>query len=224
MGGMFDDLMTDSATDAEKVETAPDTNESDSSTDVATSDKAEEVKPVEPRKTLTVEGLDKLPTGFVDVKGFAWSLTQRNLESAIKEGRTPGPDDMVDTQAVYAATRGKRWSLPSLEAVTAEGTKLGVVIPLNEGLAAWDERPERGTGGGVSMTPARRETRILRAGKFKAQLAKMQKRYDRITELLNEVGATWDDADAAYNEWLETEDGKKEIADAAKNDKNGNDE
>jgi len=213
MGGMFDDLMETDTPSEVKPQT-----ESDSSTDEKTeTDKVE----VEPRKTLTVPGLDQLPAGFVDVKTFAWKLTQRNLEQSVADGRTPGPDDMVDTQAVYAATRGKRWSLPSLEAVTPEGTKLGVVIPLNEGLTAWDERPERGSGGGVTMTPQRRETRILRAGKFRAQLAKMNKRHDRITELLNEVGATWDDADAAFNAWLETEDGKKEIADADKNDKNG---
>lgn len=212
MSGMFDDLME---TEVPKVEQPA--TESDNTTVEATT----EAVPAEPRKTLEVEAIDKLPTGFVDVRGFAWALTQKNLETAVAAGRTPTQDDMVDTQAVYAATRGKRWALPSLEAVTPDGTKLGVVIPLSEGLKAWDERPERGTGGGASMTPERRETRILRAGKFKAQLEKMQKRSVRITELLNEVGATWDDADKAYNEYLETEDGKKEIADAEKNDKNG---
>lgn len=222
MGGMFDDLMeTENKSDSPTVEATNESTESDPTTVVATTDEKSDKPEAEPRKTLQVEGLDKLPTGFVEVKAFAWALTQRNLEAAVKEGRTPGPDDMVDTQAVYAATRGKRWSLPSLEAVTADGTKLGVVIPLNEGLTAWDERPERGTGGGVSMTPARRETRILRAGKFKAQLEKMNKRYSRLTELLNEVGATWADADEAYNAWLETEDGKKEIADSPKEETNG---
>jgi hypothetical protein len=49
----------------------------------------------------------------------------------------------------------------------------------------------------------------------------MQKRESRITELLNEVGATWADADEAYNAWLETEDGKKEIADSNTNGDNG---
>jgi len=221
MGGMFDDLMDTEVKPSEQVE-QPTPDESDKqATVVATETDENSDTNTEPRKTLEVESIDKLPTGFVDVRGFAWALTQRNLEQAMKEGRTPGQNDMVDTQAVYAATRGKRWALPSLEAVTADGTKLGVVIPLSEGLEAWDTRPERGTGGGASMTPERRETRILRAGKFKAQLEKMKKRYARITELLNEVGATWADADEAYNQYLETEDGKKEIADAEKNEKNG---
>lgn len=229
MSGMFDDLMDAPAVEAVKdTDGQPDSNTADDTvkTVVATADDKSDKTETEPRKTVQVESLDNLPAGFVSVKGFAWALTQRNLESAVKENRTPGPEDMVDTQAVYAATRGKRWSLFALEAVTAEGTNLGLVIPLSEGLEAWDTRPERGTGGTVTMTPERRETRILRAGKFKAQFDKMQKRYPRITQLLNEVGATWADADEAYNTWLETEDGKKEIADSNKNGNgdNGNDE
>lgn len=223
MSGLFDDLDTEPTAQPESDTTDSTTTTSNDESDTVTSPVATEdkVEPSEPRKTLQVEAIDKLPTGFVDVRAFAWELTKRNLETATKEGRTPGPDDMVDTQAVYAATRGKRWSLPALEATDAAGTKLGLVIPLAEGLQAWEQRPERGVGGGASMTPQRRETRILRAGKFKAQLTKMQKRESRITELLNEVGATWADADEAYNAWLETEDGKKEIADSNTNGDNG---
>lgn len=212
--GMFDDLMdTPSAPEVKEQEPKVE------ATEPATEDKKEQ----EPaRDTITVDSLEALPDGYVDVKTFAWELTKANLAAAQNENRTPGPEDMVDTQAVYAATRGKRWSLPSLEAVTPDGTKLGVVVPLAAGLAAWNERPERGTGTGATMTPARRETRILRAGKAKAQLVKLEKLVKRYGELLTEVGATWNDADEAYNVWLETEDAKKEIADEdKKNTANG---
>lgn len=208
--GLFDDLV-DTTTKDENEQQAETTQETDANaTETASTEQA--------RDTLTVESLDSLPSGFVDVKGFAWALTQRNLQAATDEGRTPGPDDMVDTQAVYAATRGKRWSLPSVEAVTADGTKLGVIIPLEDGLSAWESRPERGTGtGGAGMTPERRATRILRAGKAKAKLAEWQKRVNRYGELLQEVGATWDDADAAYEQWSESEEAKKSIADDSEN-------
>lgn len=219
-GGMFDDLMdvntTDQVKEESKVEAETKADEAGSQTP-ATEDKTEEAA----RDTITVESLDNLPDGYVDVKTFAWELTKQNLSNAQNENRVPGPGDMVDTQAVYAATRGKRWSLPALEAVTADGTKLGIIIPLSAGLEAWNERPERGTGtGGAAMTPQRRETRILRAGKAKAAYEKLGKRMQRLTVLLSEVGATWDDADAAYNQWLETEDGKKEIADSKKDNDN----
>lgn len=219
-GGMFDDLMdvntTDQVKEESKVEAETQAQETESQT-TATEDKTEEAA----RDTITVESLDNLPDGYVDVKTFAWELTKQNLSNAQNENRVPGPGDMVDTQAVYAATRGKRWSLPALEAVTADGTKLGIIIPLSAGLEAWNERPERGTGtGGAAMTPQRRETRILRAGKAKAAYEKLGKRMQRLTVLLSEVGATWDDADAAYNQWLETEDGKKEIADSKKDNDN----
>jgi hypothetical protein len=225
--GLFDDLVEatpakapEAGTDAAKVETNVEANVT-ATPEPAKSDneKSEEA----PRETITVESLEQLPDGYVDVRTFAWELTKANLEAAQKDGRTPGPEDMVDTQSVYAATRGKRWSLPALEAVTADGTKLGIIIPLSAGLVAWNERPERGTGtGGAAMTPERRATRILRAGKTKAAFEKLTKRMDRLTKvLLPEVGATWDEVDEVYNNWLESEDGKKEIADTNKNDKNG---
>lgn len=226
MSGMFDDLMA-TDTDQPKVdEVKADeaTTENAPQADAVKADEtASETAQEAGRETITVESLDALPDGYVDVKTFAWELTKANLASAQNEGRTPGPEDMVDTQAVYAATRNKRWSLPALEAVTADGTKLGVVIPLTAGLSAWNERPERGTGtgGGAAMTPERRATRILRAGKTKALYEKLGKRMERLTTLLKEVGATWEDADEAYNQFLETEDGKKEIADSNKED-NGN--
>lgn len=213
--GLFDDLVETNTTSND--ENTPDEAQvtEATSTDNVTSTETT-------RETMTVESLDSLPAGYVDVKGFAWALTQRNLNTATEQGRTPGPDDMVDTQAVYAATRNKRWSLPSVEAVTSDGTKLGVIIPLEDGLSAWAERPERGTGtGGAGMTPERRATRILRAGKAKANLAQWQKRVARYGELLAEVGASWDDADSAYEQWLETEEAKKEIADSTK--ENGED-
>lgn len=219
--GLFDDLAETipvAKAEVKSEESKPETTET-VGTEATTEDTTK--KDETPRETITVESIDSLPDGYVDVKTFAWELTKANLESAQRDGRMPGPEDMVDTQAVYAATRGKRWSLPALEAVTADGTKLGVVIPLSAGLSAWIERPERGTGTGAGMTPQRRETRILRAGKARAQLAVWQKRVKRYGELLAEVGATWDDADEAYNKWLESEDGKKEIADA---DKNGDNE
>ena len=218
--GLFDDLVESPAAPTAQPATTQPTEETKVETATTEATKTEDQKTVEPvRETITVDSIDSLPQGYVDVRGFAWELTMQNLRNAQEQNRTPGPDDMVDTQAVYAATRGKRWSLPALEAVTADGTKLGVVIPLQAGLSAWNERPERGTGtGAVGMTPERRQTRILRAGKAKALLAKLEKRVKRYGELLSEVDATWDDADEAYNKWLETEDGKKEIAD---NDKNG---
>ena len=214
--GMFDDLMDAPA--------APEVKTEEVKAEVSTEVKAEDKKPAEEqaaRETITVESLDQLPEGYVDVKAFAWELTKANLGSAQEQGRAPSAEDMVDTQAVYAATRGKRWSLPALEAVTPDGTKLGVVIPLSAALVAWYERPERGTGSGgtATMTPERRQTRILRAGKAKAALVKLTKLVERKGELLKEVGATWEDADEAYDQWLETEDGKKEIADSEK--KNG---
>lgn len=214
--GLFDDLVETKeapATEAPAAEATPETPEK------ATEGASEEAS----RETVTVASLNELPDGYVDVKAFAWELTKRNLATAQSEGRVPGPEDMVDTQAVYAATRGKRWSLPSLEAVTEDGTKLGVVIPLEAGLAAWDERPERGVGtGGAGMTPERRATRILRAGKARAALKAWQKREKRYGELLAEVGATWEDAEKAYDEWAESEEAKKEIADNAEKE-NGND-
>lgn len=213
--GMFDDLVDGDVKAETPAETAP-----EASTATETDNAEAGTEPT--RDSVTVESLNDLPEGYVDVRAFAWELTKRNIESAHKESRTPGPEDMVDTQAVYAATRGKRWALPSLEAVTSDGTKLGVVIPLTEGLAAWDNRPERGTGtGGAGMTPERRETRILRAGKAQAALAAWTKRVKRYGELLAEVGATWDDANAAYDKWAESEEAKKEIKDAEKD--NGED-
>lgn len=219
--GLFDDLVETPATPATPAtEAKVDEPKVDSSTNTEATKTEDTKKDETPRETITVESLDSLPDGYADVKTFAWELTKANLAKAQSEGRAPGPEDMVDTQAVYAATRGKRWSLPALEAVTADGTRLGVIIPLAAGLTAWDERPVRGEGtGGAAMTPERRATRILRAGKNKALLVKLQKRIERYDVLLKEVGATWDDADAAYNEWLETEDGKKEIADKS-DDKN----
>jgi len=206
--GMFDDLVDGEV----KTNTQPASEVKAETTETVETDTATPVEPA--RDSVTVESLTDLPEGFVDVKAFAWELTKRNLENAQSEGRTPGPDEMVDTQAVYAATRGKRWALPSLEAVTSDGTKLGVVIPLTEGLAAWDARPERGTGtGGAGMTPERRETRILRAGKAQAALAAWTKRVKRYGELLAEVGATWEDANAAYDKWAESEEAKKSIKD-----------
>lgn len=201
--GIFDDLVDAGNTAAPETEG---NGEATATTEMAESEPA--------RETLTVDSLDSLPEGYVDVKGFAFALTQRNMQTAIDEGKVPSVDDMVDTQAVYAATRGKRWSLPALDAIDHEGTKLGLVIKLEDGLAAWDARPERGTGtGGAGMTPERRATRILRAGKAKAALAYWTARVKRYGELLPEVGANWDDADAAYNAWLETQDAKKEIPD-----------
>lgn len=201
--GLFDDLDTSVAT-----------------TPTETDNSASEAQPTETasdeptRETLTVPSLDELPEGYVDIKTFAFRLTQRNMEAAIAENKTPTVDDMVDTQAVYAATRGKRWSLPALDAVTADGTKLGLVIHLETGIKAWDERPERGTGsGGAAMTPERRATRILRAGKAKAWLAYWTTKVKRYGELLADVGATWDDADEAYNVWLEEQGKNSEIPD-----------
>lgn len=208
---LFDDLLeqVDEPTEATTEETAA---ESAPAEGTASTESEEPT-----RETVTVQSADNLPEGYVDVKNFAWALTTRNLAAAQADGRDVGPECMVDTQAVYAATRGKRWSLPAVEAVTADGTKLGIIIPLQEGMKAWDERPERGSGSGSSgMTPERRERRILIAGKWKARFVAMQEDYNRRTKLLSEVGATWDDADRAYNEWLETEDGKKEIADTPK--------
>ncbi len=203
--GLFDDLV-----DTKNPET-DNANDSDS-TDVAA--EATDTTDEPARDTLTVNGLDDLPTGYVDVRGFAFALTQRNMKARADAGETPTVDDMVDTQAVYAATRGKRWSLPALDAVDNDGNKLGLVINLDEGIAAWEARPERGVGSaGAGMTPERRATRILRAGKAKAELAYWQKRVARYDTLLAQVGATWDDADEAYNQWLETQDAKKEIAD-----------
>jgi hypothetical protein len=215
--GLFDDLVE---TDAANAETS---SEASTETDAQSLESGTEKAAETPeRDSVTVTSLNELPEGYVDVKTFAWKLTERNLSAAQSEGRVPGPDDMVDTQAVYAATRGKRWALPSLEAVTAEGTKLGVIIPLDAGFAAWDERPERGTGSSssVGMTPERRETRILRAGKAAMHLENWQKRVKRYGELLAEVGATWDDAKEAYEKWTESEEGKK----AAKDFGNDNEE
>lgn len=205
--GLFDDLV-DTANTVTEADQTPESNEN--GTETASEDTA--------RESVTVDSLNDLPDGYVDVKGFAWALTQRNLSAAQSEGRMPGPDDMVDTQAVYAATRGKRWSLPALEAVTPDGTKLGLVIPTEDGLAAWDSRPERGTGSGAGMTPERRATRILRAGKARAALKTWTKREKRYGELLQEVGATWDDAEKAFEEWSLTAEADKTITDDTEGD------
>ena len=206
--GLFDDLInTDAPASTEDAATVTE------STDNSTSEGTEEV-----RETITVTSLDELPDGYVDVRTFAFELTKANLAKANEEGRAFGPDDMVDTQAVYAATRGKRWSLPALDAITEDGTKLGLVIPLEAGLAAWTERPERGTGGGAGMTPERKATRILRAGKARAQLKYWIAREKRYGELLAEVGSNWDEAEAAFEAWAESEEGKKAIKDDDKSD------
>lgn len=206
--GIFDDLVDAGSTATPETEAG---SEATATTETAESEPT--------RETLTVDSLDSLPEGYVDVKGFAFALTQRNMQTAIDEGKTPSVDDMVDTQAVYAATRGKRWSLPALDAVDHEGTKLGLVIKLEDGIAAWDKRPERGTGtGGAGMTPERRATRILRAGKAKAALAYWTARVKRYGELLTEVGADWNDADVAYNQYLEDQGKKSEIPDDAKDE------
>lgn len=206
--GLFDDLVTGTAP------ADPETPNSDNA------DASAETVEEPARETLTVTSLEQLPAGYVDIKTFAFVLTQRNMSAAINDGRTPTVDDMVDTQAVYAATRGKRWSLPALDAVDAEGTKLGLVIELDKGIAAWDARPERGTGSGAGMTPERRATRILRAGKARAALAYWTARVKRYGELLSDVGATWEDADEAYNQYLEDQGLKSEI----KDDDAGNDD
>lgn len=206
--GLFDDLInTDAPSNTEDEATVTE------STDNSTSESTEEV-----RETITVASIDELPDGYVDVRTFAFELTKANLAKANEEGRAFGPDDMVDTQAVYAATRGKRWSLPALDAVTEDGTKLGLVIPLEAGLAAWTDRPERGTGGGAGMTPERKATRILRAGKARAQLKYWIAREKRYGELLAEVGSNWDEAEAAFEAWAESEEGKKAIKDDDKSD------
>lgn len=206
--GLFDDLL-----DTTPASTETNTENAVEATSEATPT-ASEAKDEPTRDTVIVESLENLPEGLVEVKEFAWLLTKRNMDEAVAKGRTPSRDDMVDTQAVYASTRGKRWSLPALEAVTADGTKLGLVIPTTEGLAAWDARPERGTGsGGAAMTPERRAVRILRAGKAADRLKYWERRVARYTTLLAEVGATWDDANAAYDAWAESEEAKKEIKD-----------
>jgi hypothetical protein len=63
------------------------------------------------------------------------------------------------------------------------------------------------------MTPERRAIRILRAGKAKAQLAYWTKRVSRYDQLLSDVRATWEDADAAFEAWQETQEAKSEIKD-----------
>ncbi len=200
--GLFDGLMDETVT--EQPTTEP--------TEAADSNESSTVE--ETRETVQVSSLDELPEGYVDVRKFAWELTKANLAKAQEDGREPNADDMVDTQAVYAATRNKRWSLPSLDAVGPDGAKLGVVIPLAEGLTAWENRPERGTGtGGSAMTPERRATRILRAGKALDRQAYWDARVKRYGELLEQVGATWDDAKAAFEAWAESEEGKKAIKD-----------
>lgn len=206
-GALFDDLVDTKPADGSETDKT-DSTVGDANSPADTAD----AEPV--RDTLTVTSLEDLPAGYVDVKGFAFALTQRNMAARVDAGETPTVDDMVDTQAVYAATRGKRWSLPALDAVDNDGNKLGLVISLDEGLAAWDARPERGTGSGaVGMTPERRKIRILRAGKAKAQLAYWTARVKRYGELLSEVGASWDDADEAYNVYLEEQGAKSEIKD-----------
>ena len=201
--GLFDDLVTDTTVTTDATDNADSEVEA---TETASDEPA--------RETLDVTSLDELPDGFVDIKTFAFALTQRNMQAAIDAGKVPTVDDMVDTQAVYAATRGKRWSLPALDAVAPDGTKLGLVIELAKGIEAWDARPERGTGSGAAgMTPERRAIRILRAGKAKAQLAYWTARVKRYGELLTAVGATWEDADAAYDAWSETAEAKSEIKD-----------
>jgi len=201
--GLLDDLIDASNTDESPVE---------ESTEV--SDNGAEATVEETRETVQVSSLAELRDGYVDVRTFAYELSKANIAKAAAEGRDFGVDDMVDTQAVYAATRNKRWSLPSLDAVDSEGTKLGVVIPLAEGLAAWENRPERGTGtGGSAMTPERRATRILRAGKALDRQAYWDARVKRYGELLEAVGATWDDAKAAFEAWAESEEGKRAIKD-----------
>lgn len=207
--GLFDDLISPEAS-----ATTADAATVTESTDNSTSETADEA----PRETIVVASLDELPDGYVDVRTFAFELTRANLAKANEEGREFGPADMVDTQGVYAATRGKRWNLPALDAVTEDGTKLGLVIPLEAGLAAWADRPERGSGGGAGMTPERRATRILRAGKARAQVKYWLAREKRYGELLADVDATWEDAEKAFDEWSETEEGKKAIPDDKSSD------
>jgi hypothetical protein len=202
--GLFDDMITETPTETAEVPATENTSETSTNSNENTE---------EARETVTVASLDELPDGYADVRTFAFELTKANLAKANEEGRAFGPDDMVDTQAVYAATRGKRWSLPALDAVTEDGTKLGLVIPLEAGLAAWNERPERGTGTAAGMTPERRATRILRAGKAFEQLKYWEARVKRYKELLAEVNATEEDAKAAFEAWTETEEGKKAITD-----------
>ncbi len=206
--GLFDDMLTDStpATEAEATVT-------ESADETSTTENTEEA-----RETVTVTSLDELPEGYVDVRTFSFELTKANLAKANEENREFGPADMVDTQAVYAATRGKRWFVPALDAVTEDGTKLGLIIPLEAGLKAWADRPERGTGGGAGMTPERRATRILRAGKARAQLKYWIAREKRYGELLADVGSNWDEAEAAYEAWAESEEGKKAIKDDSENE------
>lgn len=217
--GLFDDLV-DPSTTVTQDNTVTAQVEASAPVDSTVTESTESTESDKPaRETITVESLEQLPDGYVDVKGFAWALTTDNLQKARDEQRHPTQDDMIDTQAVYAATRGKNWSLPAVEAVHPNGTKLGIVIPLQAGREAWAQRPERGTGiGTTTMTPEKREERLRRAGLAKARLAKLQARVQRYNDvLLPQVGATWEDADKVFEAWVETEEGKKAAKDFAGN-------
>jgi hypothetical protein len=212
--GLFDDLVETAnqveAAETEQVNTETETTEVEETSKRRGARKLPDVE----RPKITVQDVSEIPAGYVSVKTFAFTMTQRNFQNRIENGQTPTENDMVPEQLVYISTQAKRHTIPSAQLVLPSGTEVrgGVVLPLEAAMAAWDARPERGEGTGRGPLDANQiEARVLRAGKAHSRLAKLEKQVKRYGELLEEVGKTWQDAKEAYAEWVSSQE--EEIAD-----------
>lgn len=78
--------------------------------------------------------------GLMTAPEFARYLTLRNIRASIANGGDGGLDDVVDQQNIYTAMKAKTHPLP----VVMVGDS--AYLPVESAEAAWDARPERGTG------------------------------------------------------------------------------
>lgn len=190
---------------------------------------------------LTDVPVGEVPEGTESVPAFAERLTRRNLFAefeATQKGETyDGPKGQVVATSVYQTIKSVRDPLPHVLVKTTTTKDDGttetaerVYVLVDEALAVWDTRG-RGSGG-TSARDLDPVQIVLKAGKRRALLAKLEARLETLVAKvekqktlvgksdaqLKEIDKTWDDAVTAHDEWLASQEKDDEKSESDSDD------
>lgn len=173
--------------------------------------------------------VDTTPDGVMTVQEFADHIKALLVEKLVNEG-TPlyeavASQSRVNTNSVYQYAKRDKNPMPSVLVKTDEEDEGRIYIPTEEATEWWMNRPERGSGVGPDEQDV--EKLLYKAGKKADQVFKLNRRLENVQETLDkqtklrdrygerlaEVGKTWEEAYAKYQEAVE-KDAEKEASES----------